>query len=53
MGGLSSLQRLLGDPDPIGHLVRVAVSSVGRLAGLIGGGGGRRGLFGEASQSVR
>ena len=43
MGGRSSLYRLLSDPDPIGHLVRVAVGRVGLLAG----GGGRRGLFGE------
>ena len=47
MGGLSSLHCLLGDPNPIGHLVGVAVGRVGRLAGLPGGGGGRRGLVGE------
>ena len=47
MGGLSSLHCLLGDPDPTGHLVGVTVGRVGRLAGLPGGGGGRRGLLGQ------
>jgi len=47
MGGLGSLRCLLGGPDPVGHLVRVVVGRVGRLAGRLGGGGGRRGLFGE------
>jgi hypothetical protein len=47
MGGLGRVYCVLGDPDPIGDLVHVAVSRVGCLAGLLGDGGGRRGLVGE------
>jgi hypothetical protein len=47
MGGLRRLHGLLGDPDPVGHLVHVAVSTLGRLARLLGGSGGRCGLVGE------
>ena len=46
MGDLSRLHRLLGDPDPVGHPIRLLVCT-GRLAGLFGGGGGRRRLVGE------
>jgi hypothetical protein len=53
MGGLGRLECLLGDPHPVGHLVGVAVGGVGRLAGLLSGGGGHRGLVGEVPGDSR
>jgi hypothetical protein len=47
VGGLRCLHCLLGGPNPTGYPIRLPVGILGRLAGLLGGSGGRRGLVGE------